>query len=303
VKHPIAAIIAASVVLACGPASACTSFASYGDTTYFGMNFDYDTGFPLRLHVDRPAGEPIFHLGFMRDGRPIRTAGMNWHGLMSATQELYPVGPGTSSEGPDEVFIWRVYFHALGHCDRVERVVEFVDDRRLVQPHAGPNLHVIVADASGAAAVFEPGDDGNAITELKGGSIVMTNFCVADLAHSEPEEIDGVGVDRYVTARDYLEEHAPTLDLAGAFEVLELTSWSCTRASMVFAPDRGEVLVAFDREFDRIYRVSLEAGTVERHSGFDRPASWRIGPRGLAVAALDDPDPSLIERVKRWLGF
>jgi len=303
VKHLAAIAVVVVAALSCGAASACTSFAAYGDTTYYGMNFDYGAEFPLRLHVDSPEGGPVFHLAFERDGRPVRTAGMNSRGLMSAVQELYPPRPGTSAEGPGELYIWRVYFEALAHFDRAEDVATFVGTRRLIQPSAGPNLHAIVADPAGTALVVEPGEERNAITTIDGGYIVMTNFPVCALEHSAPEEIPGVGIDRYVAARDYLEEHAESLDLEGAFEVLERTSWTFTRASMVFAPESGEVYVAFDRDYDKVYRISLASRTVETYRGFAEPATWRIGPRGLAAAALNDPHPGLVTRVRRWLGL
>jgi len=303
VRHLATAVIAAAVVLSCGVVSACTSFASYGDTTYYGMNFDYAEGFPLRLLVDASGAERVFHLAFMRDGRPIRTSGMNGHGLMSATQELYPEEPGVSSTGPDDLFIWEVYFRALNGFDSVEQVTELLSTKRVVQPARGPNLHVLVADAHGGALVVEPGRETNMVTPIDGGFIVMTNFCVGDLEHSEPMEIPGAGNDRYVVARDYLEEYAHSLDLEGAFEVLERTSSYWTRASMVFVPERGEVYVAFERDFDRIVRISIEEATAETYSGYDGPATWRIGPRGLAATALDGPNPGLLSRVKRWLGF
>jgi hypothetical protein len=301
-RLPIAAV-AVAAVLSCCTASACTSFASYGDTTYYGMNFDYPQGFPVRIFVDSAGGERIFHLAFMRDGRPRRTAGMNSRGLMSATQELYPVERGVSTTGPDEMFIWEVYFRALNDFESVQEVSELLETTRVVQPGHGKNLHVLVADAVGGALVVEPGEESNTITPIDGEYIVMTNFCIGDLAHSEPMEIPGFGNDRYVVARDYLEGHARTLDLDGAFEVLRLTSWHYTQASVVFSPRRGEAYVCFDRDFDRIVRVSIEDATAETYSGYDEPATWRIGRLGLAASAFDDPDQGLIARVRRWLGF
>lgn len=303
VRQVATAILAAAAVLSCGVASACTSFASYGDTTYYGMNFDYDAGFPLRIFVDSSDGRQIFHLAFMRDGRPIRTSGMNSSGLMSAIQELYPEEPGASSTGPDELFIWEIYFRALDEFDGADDVTELLATKRVIQHDRGRNLHVIVADPHGGALVVEPGKSANTVTSIDGEYIVMTNFCVGDLAENEPEEVPGVGIDRYVAARDYLSEHAESLDLEGAFEVLRLTSWDWTRASMVYAPESGEVYLALDRDFETTYRVSLEARTVETHSGHDEPATWRVGRRGLPTTALDDPDPGFLARVKHMLGL
>ena len=296
-------VVVAVTVLSCGVASACTSFASYGEETYYGMNFDYDASFPLRIFVDSSDGEWIFHLAFRMEDRPIRTSGMSSRGLFSAIQELYPEEPGAPSAGPDELFMWQVYSQALDEFDRVEQVTELLATRRVIQHDLGRNLHVIVADPEGGAVIVEPGEGANTITPIDGEFIVMTNFCVGDLAHSELGEIAGVGIDRYVVARDYLEEHSASLDLNGAFEVLDRTSWNWTRASMVFVPGKGEVYVAFDRDFDRVYRVSLDARTVETHWGFDEAAAWSVGPRGLAAEALDDADPGFVARVRHWLGF
>jgi hypothetical protein len=302
-KRLAIAAIAVAVLLSCGVASACTSFASYGDTTYYGMNFDYPEGFPVRLMVDSVGRDRIFHLAFMRDGRPIRTSGMSTRGLMASTQELYPQEPGSWSTGPGELFIWEVYHRALNDFENVKQVRELLATKRVVQPAQGKNLHVLVADAHGGALVVEPGDDSNTVTPIDGDYIVMTNFCIGDLAHNEPMEIPGFGNDRYVTARDYLEEHARTLDLDGAFEVLRRTSWHYTRASVVFAPERGEAYVAFERDFDRIVRVSIGEATAETYAGYDEPASWRIGRRGLSADAATGADPDFIARLRRLFGL
>jgi hypothetical protein len=297
------AIVAAAVAFSSGAALACTSFASYGDETYYGMNFDYDAGFPLRIFVDSSEAGPVFHLAFMSGDRPIRTSGMNGRGLMSCIQELYPEERGASSAGPDEIFLWEVYYRALNEFESVDEVNGLLATRRVIQSDRGRNLHVIVADAHGGALVVEPGDDANRVTGIDGGYIVMTNFCVGDLAENRPEEIPGVGIDRYVAARDYLEEHSETLDLEGAFEVLRLTSWDATRASMVYAPERGEVHLALERDFDRIFRISLSAGTVETYPGSDESATWKIGRLGLPTEELRNPDAGFITRLRRLLGI
>ena len=228
---------------------------------------------------------------------------MSSRGLFSAIQELYPEEPGVPSAGPDELFMWEVYFQALTGFERIEQVTELLATKRVVQHDRGRNLHVIVADPEGGAVVVEPGENANTITTIDGEFIVMTNFCVGDFVGSESEGIFGVGADRYVVARDYLEEHASSLDLAGAFEVLERTSWDCTRASMVLAPERGEVYLALDRDFDTIFRISLEAMTVETYSGCDRPATWSIGHLGLPTKALEELNPGFMARVRRLLGI
>ncbi len=300
-KWYAALLVIAAALLSHGAASACTSFASYGEETYYGMNFDYDAGFPLRIFIDSSDGEKIFHLAFMLENRPIRTSGMSTRGLFSAIQELYPEEPGVPSAGPDELFVWQLYMRALDEFDRVEQATDLLATKRVVQAEWGRNLHLVIADAEGGAIVVEPGEETNTITPIDGESIVMTNFCVGDFVGSESEGIFGVGADRYVGARDYLEEHADSLDLEDAFEVLERTSWNRTRASMVFVPGSGEVYLAFERDFDRILRVSLESRTVKTCAGYDEPASWRVGALGLPATAFDDPKPGFLARVRRLL--
>jgi hypothetical protein len=226
---------------------------------------------------------------------------MSSRGVFSALQELYPQEPGRASAGPDELFLWQVYARALAEFDSVGQVTELLETRRVIQHERGKNLHVIVADPDGGALVVEPGDEGNALTPIDGRFIVMTNFCIYDFAGSEPDDIIGFGADRYVAARSYLDEHADSLDLEGAFEVLKRTAWEWTQASMVFAPERGEVYLAFRGDFEKVLRVTLATRTVETYSGYDQQASWSIGALGLPATTFDRPRSGFLARLKQLL--
>ena len=86
-------------------------------------------------------------------------------------------------------------------------------------------------------------------------------------------------------------------------DVLEATSSGWTRASMVFDATDGVVYLALERDYSRVYRVSIEDAVVETYSSFDESESWPIHWRGLPTAILSgESKPSLLERVLMFLG-
>ncbi len=67
-----------------------------------------------------------------------------------------------------------------------------------------------------------------------------------------------------------------------------------TRCSMVFLPRRGEVFVAFDREYQRIWKVSLQQKTIETWSGAEEPLKRSIGLLGVTASSLQRGEPTNI---------
>jgi hypothetical protein len=295
-------LVCVALMAVTGPARACTSFAAYGEKTYYGMNFDYPQEFEVRFFIDSVDDMKIFHMAFMQGRHPIRTAGMNSSGLFSAVQELYPEEPGHASAGPDSLYTWQLYFRALNEFESVEDVTTLLASHRIVQ-HPSKTLHVFVADADGRAIVVEDGENANRITPIEGTYHVMTNFCVADFVGAEPGEIAGVGAERYIAADAYLNDHGDAMTIDRAFEVLRQTAWRLTRTSMVFDPAEGSVYLALERDFDRIFRVSIEDGTIEAFSGHDEPATWHVGRLGTKATELASGRPGVLARLRGLIGL
>lgn len=275
---------------------ACTGLAVYSERPVYGMNFDYSPDVPVRLLIDDAYGVRTFHMAFVTGPRRMpRTVGMNEHGLFVSTQELHPMvkagPPGDGQQCPGGL-----YHQALREFSSVTEVEGHLQTTRVVDCY-DLTLHLLLADPEGRAIVVEPGVGGHEITEVSDGRLVMTNFANCRFAGADRDSIYGVGAERYRTAHDLIEERFDGFDVDDAMDVLAAAASEWTRTSMVFDPLAGEVFVALEGDFSRIFRVSIEEATVETHTGFDEHESWKLGRFGVSTAVLAGADPTFLDRV------
>jgi hypothetical protein len=275
---------------------ACTSFAVYSDETFYGMNFDYpDTEIQFTIE---PSGDlKVFQMKFADGEGFAATVGMNSAGLFSSCQMLFPEVPQATSRGPDDVYPWEVYRQALFASERVEEVTEFLSDKRVIQ--GSVTLHDLFADLQGDAMVLEAGDKEDIITWIEGDFIVMTNFPNGDLAGQSYKNAEGVGADRYKMAYENISDHLTTFDVERGLETLEKVALSgefSTQASLVFAPERGEIYVALKRDFSKVWKVSLVDETVETYSGFGRARRMNLDSAGVTASELGKGSPGTLWR-------
>jgi hypothetical protein len=273
-----------------GPASlpfACTSFAVYAGQTLYGMNFDYpDT--ELRFAIHPSGGLKVFQMEFLQGDGFSGTVGMNSAGLFSSCQMLFPEVPETTFPGPDDVYPWQVHQQALFQSERVEEVSGFLADRRVV--HWSVTLHDLFADAQGNAMVLEAGEQGNVVTRIEDGFLVMTNFPNGDFAGQGYERVEGAGAERYKVAYENISANIDTFDVARAFQTLEKAVSSGdfpTQASMVFEPETNAVYIALKKDFGRIWKVSITEQTIETYSGFATTRKMKLNSGGVLASDLE----------------
>lgn len=61
--------------------------------------------------------------------------------------------------------------------------------------------------------------------------------------------------------------------------------WS-TKASTVYEPANRAVYICIDSDFDHIWKVSMDEGTIETYSGFESDRSMRLDDSGITVTEL-----------------
>lgn len=279
-------IIANSI--ASSSALACTGYAVYSDTAYYGMNFDYPD-VPISFGIFDDNGTKIFHMDFKNGDYFVPTVGMNNEGMFASCQMLYPAGEIVNTPDENELSISEAFINSLTR--QSVDINNLVKDKILVNQYL--TLHTLIADSSGNAMVLEAGKDGNLISGIDSKSfMVMTNFPNASIAKGAEKDVSGVGSDRYRTAYEYIEQNIDSFDYDKAFSVLEATiqkSGYPTQSSMVFIPDKSEVYIAIKRDFNKVWKVDIEKGTLEAYSGFDQAYSFNLSEGDIMMDSLISP--------------
>ena len=267
---------------------ACTSFAVYSTKTLYGMNFDYPPN-EIRFSIEEHEAGAVFIGSFWMGEHYGRTVGMNEHGLFSSDQMVYPLRADVEELAEDEIYIWDAFYSVLQECSGVDEVVDWIGDRRLVQYPTLP-LHNLYADPGGNAMVVEVGVPANVITEITGSFLIMTNFHNGDFQGADLGDIRGDGEKRYRTAYAYLDEHVEDFNINHAFEALRQTAHKSgdfkTRYSLVFDPEAREVYIALERDYDHIWRASLDARTIETFAGFTQDKILPLNDEGVLGSVL-----------------
>lgn len=258
-----------------GTVYACTSFAVYSNQVYYGMNFDF-INLPIKFLLSVNGDIRTFHLAFERAMGEMKffvnTAGMNNKGLFSSCQELHPENNTPPEKTDTNMFTFELY-EAIANSQSAQEIKR-IGQKLPIIDMPGITLHNLFADKSGEAFVTESGNSNTVFTRIKGDFIVMTNFSNHSLAGEQYTAAKGEGADRYITACDYLRQHAADFSIDKGFELL---SMCCnknpqypTMVSMVFDPQKSEVYIVMERNFLKILKLSIQNGTIEPFKGYEK---------------------------------
>jgi len=271
--------------------TACTGFAVYSAETWFGMNFDYPPESDIRFCLSDPAGSTVFTMEFLQTDRMVwvSTAGMNEYGLFSSLQYQCPMVEGTSEPQEEQLYLYQLFMMALSECSSLAEVESIINSVELINLR-DLTLHALIADASGNALIAEAGDDENLISMIDDNWIIMTNFKNADFTGLPPEDIVGVGDERYRRALAFIEDNYVGFGVTEAIETLQAAVnddpvWS-TKASMVFDPADRVVYIGIDGDFHRIWKLSMDDRVLQTWLGFKKNRSAQIDENGISVMEL-----------------
>jgi hypothetical protein len=270
--------------LSCG----CTSFAVYSEKTVYGMNFDYTTDVRLMFAVSTGLQGSIFQFRPYGYGD---MAGMNMNGMFSASQGLIPAGKPPAVRKKNQISTWMFHQLVLSRFEKAAQVEQFLQKRQVVQS-IGTSMHNLVADEYGQAMVVEPGENSNRVSKIEKRHIVLSSFPYHQLQGKSNDEAEGDGADRFKIAHQYIRSNIAGFDIDKGMEVLKLARNKSdtyqTRCSMVFDPQKGEIFISLEANFDRVWKVSLKDQIIETHIGFESSRRRSIPATGLPASELMD---------------
>ena len=118
----------------------------------------------------------------------------------------------------------------------------------------------------------------------------MANFSNGDFAGQNWKDVSGVGATRYRNAYQHILDNYDSFDVQDGLNALKKAIQSSggykTQCSMVFDPENNEVYIVLHRNFNKIYKLSINNGTLETYSGFEKNNSFTINQTGITSTQL-----------------
>ncbi len=254
---------------------ACTCFATLNNQTdmLFGRNFDWSHRPALILYTDPPNGYKsismvdLGFLGFYNDNQisqqPLENLqdlllspyflldGMNEYGL---TIGCMAIPNAENLIDPEKVTLGSLSFMrlVLDYAIDIDEAIDLWDNYNVYFP-PGPDLHYLIADASGNSAVIEW--VGGEMIVLRNEHMwqVSTNFVIYGSSNSTKQ-----GCSRYTTCESVLSQKEGNLALIEAMNLLETVSQSSTQWSVVYNMQKEEIKIVMGRNYDSpIHEFSL----------------------------------------------
>ncbi len=263
------------------PVWACSLFTALADPQggVFGRNFDWEFSPALLLFTDPPDGYAsvsMVDLAYFFDAPAVTQLvdldlndlmpllntpsmpfdGLNEKGLaigMAAVPESpTPIDPNHKSVG--SLGVIRMI---LDHAASVEEALTIMRGVNILW-NGGPQLHYLIADASGKSALVEFIDGEMLVHYNTNPWHQATNFLLSNTSGSA----DGI-CHRYDVLSERLEEEQGNLSLEEAMDLLEDVSQSSTQWSVNYQLHTGQISLAMGRHYSEIHTFQLEGPALK----------------------------------------
>ncbi len=269
-------------------AFSCSSFVYDSENiSVRGMNFDYPGNPEIMLSYPYSDEYSFFALSFDTKS-PVGYAymlGINEKGIFTTTQMLSKQYVKASRGA--KIFIHDVFMDVLRHGDSVEYIESRINGKRVI---FSPNFytHILVSDSNKNATVLEVSPDENVLIKKEGEKFAMTNFCLYNFNYRDISSIHGPGDENYRNMWKKIDEIGEIDTLEKALEILKASLSKTTCSSTVYFPEQDTVYIAFDGNFDRLWKINPGLKTIETHTGFEEHRTETIGTAGILKSALDE---------------
>ncbi|MEA1976426.1 MAG: C45 family peptidase [Chloroflexota bacterium] len=263
------------------PLWACSLFTALADPQggVFGRNFDWEFSPALLLFTDPPDGYAsvsMVDLAYyfdtpavtqlmdldLNDRSPLlNTPSMPFDGLnekgLAIGMAAVPQSPTPSDPNNKSVGSLGVIRMILDQAASVEEALTIMRGVNILW-NGGPQLHYLIADASGEAALVE---------FVAGEMVVLTNTnpwhqATNFLLSNTSGSADGI-CHRYDVITERLQDKQGDLSLGEAMGLLSDVSQPSTQWSVIYQLHTGQISLAMGRHYSEIHAFQLEAPALE----------------------------------------
>jgi len=180
------------------------------------------------------------------------TDGMNECGVTVAAMSV-PHANGGNDPNKETVGISCLMRLILDNASSVNEAIALAEQYNVVFTY-GLTAHLLVSDASGNSAVIEFLEGTPTVVKSTEPFQPCTNFIVS--GQSIEQALNSCW--RYKTAYTTLQRLQGRVTSEQAMELLKNVSWSNTVWSTVYGQSTGEIQLAMDKDYERVYEFSLK---------------------------------------------
>lgn len=254
------------------PVWACTVFTALDDNgqPLLARNFDWRQSPALILFshpshgYDSVSMVDISYLGFdgedpaflerirLNDAALIPFDGMNEAGLSVGMNAISHAEARLNTDHPtiDSLVVIRLL---LDQAASVEEAIALLKETN-IDFGSGPPIHYLIADSSGASVIIEYIDNQMRILKPENPRWqVSTNFLLSENPSGQWPQI----CSRYRRAAETLAENDGRLDSISAMSLLEDTSQSSTRWSILYHMESGNIDLVTGRDYENVLHFEL----------------------------------------------
>lgn len=263
----------------------CTSFASYYGNPIYGMNLDYPH-VKMKLKIVRTELTKYVCFYVYAFGAYYPFAAMNKNGKFVNFQELHELNnealepPQTIINGLD------LFLNYIEERTNINQIKSIDTTTTIIHPETF-KMHSMFAEKDGNAVILECLKGKAVQRQISGHKIVMTNFSHVKYCDDENISPDCMGADRYLITNNLIEKEKDLLNVNKAFDILRSTFQTDgnyqTRCSIICDPVENEIYFVVSRNFNNIWKISLENELLENLTNTQKIT---IDENGIALNKL-----------------
>ncbi len=238
-------------------------------------------------------------------GKFRETMGMNCQEMMASLQTVPPLANYSFKEkrgvSISEVFQW-----VLANSGELNEIKSYLAGKEILAA-PGFSLHLHLADRWGRALVIEIEEAGVVLVESSGDFSLMTNF------YNNRYPPGQIICPRYLILEEIVLAGGENFSVQDAWKALWETRQVSTRVSLVFLPEKKQILMALNGAFTLPWEIDLEKEILKSPGEKGEKQIYSLDSRGLTIKDLGISFDNLIssgetyfmesEKVERFLGI
>jgi len=254
-------------------------FAVYSQNTFYGLNLDNSLG-EIRFRIETNHNQKVLFIDQKINDVYYTVAAINDHGSFFA---YYPILETKNTIRISPTQFEKNYGQLLFERSSVPLPKEI---NLSVNPLIIDNSNQLFADENQNAYIIETIDGTSEIIPNQNPYEILTpinnnsDISLAKNNFFHPYQ-------QKIRAEIEINNNINDFSLNNGFDVLKMTQPpQDIIASIILDPNRNQIFLAFDKDFNKIWMINLDGGTIETYAGFEKYHKGNIPNIGITANDL-----------------